>query len=604
MACFFFLGAIQPHLSIFDMLENQSQAQNIDQEEMIEQVENQDAEPQPLPLSAEKTPNEWNLVQIFPDKKSCDDFINQEGFWKEQRNRNTTNGIKTMYRCHVAKTRGQQCSAGLYTKHSMTPDDASYHLYKTISNHNHENLPIRHKVLPDDVKQLIRDYVNDGLTLKAILMRFRAKNDIVQPEKNQVKNFIKTYRKQLYGEAKVNIEDMVLFCNQHKTLPDDLDTAFVLSIEHSPLNEEPIDIDEYDSEDEIEVPILWIRFIVTTRRLLENAAKSKNIRADATHKMIVQNYPVLGFGASDLHAEPQRFHLIAMMVSKFERTDDFAFGFSAIKDGIQQVSNSTIAFEPSYLMADAGGAIHAGGKKAFGEQLTVLMCYVHVKRAIDRRAINKPKNKPLIKADLDHLSLAYDKKTFNTGCELLLAKWQEEEEQFVDYFKSTWIDHNEKWYVGAGIGISNDNNLLESFFGNVKIHQTFFRRKGINEFKERLLNIVSDRSREYLMDKAAFENDVTITNRAKKAALGLSKSKSILHRRQDDGSVHIYMKKGDNIEKLENDEVDAILNAEFETFDEFVEHMFDLYIIKFDNEVANWKKSTCSCPAFAGPLQM
>lgn len=102
---------------------------------------------------------------------------------------------------------------------------------------------------------------------------------------------------------------------------------------------------------------LWVRFMVTTKRLLQNAAKSQIIHADATYKMIVQKYPVLVFGTSDLDNE-QHFHLYGIMVSKFERSDDFAFGFNAIKDGIQSVAN--ILFEPKYLMADAAGAIHAG----------------------------------------------------------------------------------------------------------------------------------------------------------------------------------------------------------------------------------------------------
>lgn len=272
------------------------------------------------------------------------------------------------------------------------------------------------------------------------------------------------------------------------------------------------------------------------------------------------------------------------MVSKYERTDDFAFGFDAIKHGMQRIAN--ILFEPDYVMADAAGSINAAARRVFGEQVTILMCFVHVKRAVDKRPINNNKNKPLIKADIDSLSLCPNEKTFEIGCKLFLEKWKQEEASFVDYFQATWINRCNKWYVGAGIRVTNDNNLLEGFNGNMKIHQTFYQRKGLAEFKVRLLNIVRERSQEYIMDKQPFKGDVTITNRAKKAALAYSKTKSILHRKQDDGSVLVYMKKGDT-------------NANHATFPEFVEHMFDFYVIKFDNDPANWTNSSCSCPAYA-----
>lgn len=212
-----------------------------------------------------------------------------------------------------------------------------------------------------------------------------------------------------------------------------------------------------------------------------------------------------------------------------------------------------------------------------------------MKRAVDRRAIKDANNKPHIKADLANLSLAPNQKSFEIGCDLFLKKW-------FSYFRSFWINRCENWYAGAGKRTPNDNNLLEGFNGNMKIHQTYYQRKGLAEFKVRLLNIVRERSQEYLMDKKPFKYDVTVTNRASKAGLAYARTKGILYRKQNDDSVFVYMRKGDSTDAVTDNEVDAFLNAEYEEFDDFVEHMFDFYTIRFDS---NWKNSTCSCVAYA-----
>lgn len=160
----------------------------------------------------------------------------------------------------------------------------------------------------------------------------------------------------------------------------------MLDYDHSLIEEETINFEDYDPNDENEVS--WIRFIVTTKRLLQNSANSKIIHADATQKLIVQRYPVLVFGTTDLDAV-QHFHLVAIMVSKHERTDDFYFGFAVIRAGLQKIEN--VEFNPEYLMADAAGAIHAAARRAFGSIKKVLMCYANVKTNVNKQKLNNTK---------------------------------------------------------------------------------------------------------------------------------------------------------------------------------------------------------------------
>lgn len=154
-----------------------------------------------------------------------------------------------------------------------------------------------------------------------------------------------------------------------------------------------------------------------------------------------------------------------------------------------------IVFNPNVVMADAAAAISNGFKSVFPEESVILMCFAHVIRAIDRRKLANPVNKKDIKNDLRTLKTSYDKKSFDKGCILFLDKWRDAEPDFVAYFKNYWIKRNQNWYNGAHLLTPSTNNGLEGFNGNLKIHDTFYKRRGLSEFKFRLLEIMSDRSR-------------------------------------------------------------------------------------------------------------
>lgn len=231
---------------------------------------------------------------------------------------------------------------------------------------------------------------------------------------------------------------MIDFCQQHSNIPDDLDTAFVLAFDHSSLVVENDEIDddfEYDDETDPNEPQKknWIRYMVTTKRLLMNSADSKIVHADATYKIIIQRFPVLNFGTTD-NDNTQHFHLLAMMVSKYERTDDFAFAFNALGVGVHRVTGKV--FEPTVVMADAAPAIGNGFKMAFGENVTLLMCFTHVMAAVDRKPMVHKESKSLIKTDLRKLRITPNKSSFDTGCSLFLQKLSQREAAFSDYFKT------------------------------------------------------------------------------------------------------------------------------------------------------------------------
>lgn len=219
---------------------------------------------------------------------------------------------------------------------------------------------------------------------------------------------------------------------------------------------------------------------MTTKRLLTNSVHSKIIHADATYKIVIQRYPVLNFGTTD-QDNVQHFHLMGMMLSKYERTADYAFAFKALRDGVKRIIGTE--FKPNLLMSDAAPAIGNAFKSTFGNDVTVLMCFTHVLINVDRKAVKRKENEIEIKSDLRKLRLAPDQAQFDIGCKLFLGKWSIREKVFADYFEKTWILKNQNWYNGVHYRVPTTNNAMEGFHSNLKMHQTYYRQKGVAEFK-------------------------------------------------------------------------------------------------------------------------
>lgn len=60
------------------------------------------------------------------------------------------------------------------------------------------------------------------------------------------------------------------------------------------------------------------------------------------------------------------------------------------------------------------------------------------------------------------------------------------------------------------------------------------------------------------------------------------------------------MRRGDNVESLSGDDVDQFSKQRFESFDEFAQHAFDIYIVTFGEDTTKWKETAiCNCPSFA-----
>lgn len=241
-----------------------------------------------------------------------------------------------------------------------------------------------------------------------------------------MESYIKRCRKELFGDSAISLTDMVAFCKDHSHVPDNLDTAFILAYEHSPLNEDEPDSDEDecfdDDDDDEQAKGPWFRFIATTKRLLMNSAHSEIMHADATYKIVIQRYPILNFGTTDKD-NVQHFHLMGMMLSQYERTADYEFAFKASRDGVKRIIGTEC--KPHLLMSDAAPAIGNAFKSTFGDDVAVLMCFTHVLMNVDRKSFVHKDSKVEVKADIRNLRLAPNKTEIDIGCKLFLEKWSD-----------------------------------------------------------------------------------------------------------------------------------------------------------------------------------
>lgn len=136
--------------------------------------------------------------------------------------------------------------------------------------------------------------------------------------------------------------------------------------------------------------------------------------------------------------------------------------------------------------------------------------------------------------------------------------------------------------------------------GKLKSHHTYYKQKGLAEFKIRLLEIVRDTSMEYVRDKQPYKSEITISSHMTKEALKYDSMKNFIFRKGENEKAYCYMTAGNNSNPVTEAMVDGFLHAEYESFDDFIEHMFDLYVIIFDKDPSTWKTTAqCSCPAFS-----
>lgn len=104
--------------------------------------------------------------------------------------------------------------------------------------------------------------------------------------------------------------------------------------------------------------------------------------------------------------------------------------------------------------------------------------------------------------------------------------------------KSSFFSTNKNWYIGYCKRVPNTNKCTERFNGTMKIYQLFHRKEPFKQFIHTSLWVVEERSRQYIMDKNAFQTELKIP--ADLIEAGCYLNVNFVEDMHGDGSVKSY----------------------------------------------------------------
>lgn len=522
----------------------------------------------------------WEYERTFEDQAEFDKFMKEEeNWWSFLKGVSRNDGFKTVFRCNNVKRRDTPCASGIYTVKNRVPNDTSIELYRKNADHTcPENGGALKKPQKDAVECII-GLVKSKNPLKTIMFKLRDDPRFRGITKNQVQYVINKYNRETYGNPAVTLKDLEDFVKLHNQLPIELDEPFVVNFFRSAPN---------DTEK-------IFRIFYSTKRLLQFATESDIIHIDGTYKIMIQGFPVVIVGVTDY---AKRFHLCGLTICSSESASDYQFVFESLMHGVIMVTEQDL--RPRAVMADASAAITRGLEDSFeDENIVRLNCFAHIMMNVDKCEL-LPENKELVKNDVRTLQKSFDHKTFEVGSKLFIEKWMVYEQKFAEHFDKVYLKSNNNWYGGCAPRAPKTNNALESFNKSLKQHQTHYKRSNLSEFKVRALEIVRERSKEYIEDKKPPQTSIEISEQLLKDAWDYSCSKKSFVTQKNAEDVDFYVFGGSNEDKITNNDVKTFLNQKFTDFDDFAEKAFLIHKITFKQNSHDWAShSLCTCHTFS-----
>lgn len=352
------------------------------------------------------------------------------------------------------------------------------------------------------------------------------------PKIRSIRNFLNRQSLSRNAESISSIGEIVRWMEQNAEVPDMRECPFVLNYE-SPAPG-------------VSQNKRFVRFVMTSKLLLQNATKSNIIHVDATYKLLWNGFPVLVLGTTDKN---RQFHLISIGVSTNETEADFAFMLTSLKTGIEHHLGEK--YEPTVLVLDAAGAIHNAFDSVFPDSNNIkVMCFYHVKANMKKQTLSTKANWDIIKDDVNQLQLAPSKAAFEKACECFIKKWRVLESDFCDYFERIWLDRNCNWYEGVQQFTPSTNNALEAFNSVIKRDFTFRKKLHFGDFTNVMRKIINTISEKYVSAEKSFALKPTLNDKDFRSACEwLKMSRSIFERKKttaDGRTIYIQSSTCDN----------------------------------------------------------
>lgn len=510
----------------------------------------------------------YDYSATFENEKEAEDLLKAENTWTGLRKRHTEEGNKKIYRCPKPKARGQQCSASVY----LLYEAASFKvvLFRSQAGHNCDTIATKagSTLMTEEVKRLIEELCQQHKKPQEII-DILAKANMPVPKAYQISSHISAFKKAKFGPTTLSLSELRTMLDKFAVVPNSEEVPFMVA--------------------DIDYQTLNFRFFATSIALIKKAQEAKCLCADATYKLLWQGFPVLVVGTTDLN---RMFHLIGIAVCRSEKEEDFEFLFESVQKSAQKLLGCDVA--PSALVCDAAAAIPNAFKKVFGDDNTVVMCWAHMLKNVQKKVaalVAEKADQKAILADITFLQTIATVKQFEQARSLFLAKW-ESQVDFINYFMREWVAKNANWYEGAAQHTPSTNNALEATNRVLKDDVTKRERLSLSEFVAVLESTIGRYSRRCKTDQI-FASVPTITKQTWIAAHHWAKSTHQLKMKTTpDGSSIISV-------KATTFDGDAhIVHSDWKDLNEFKFYYTSYWTVTRAKDETKWLRAICSCPVY------
>lgn len=532
---------------------------------------------------------QWVVHSKWDSLDKVEDFLQSNGFVLYD-NKDLLSGQKFYFRCESIpkdRKRADWCAQQFIV---FLPADSPIDilLQWNGNDHNHNALLLgKRRPISKEMLAFINDLYDKGTTIansiRSHIDSARKEYNLFQDEPTplprQLEYVYKLYRNRDTRKM-INLGGLMSWCEQRSVYSNNIDEAYVLSHECN-TNKIP-----------------GFRFAMGTQRLLGILSTAEIICIDATYKLNWNGYPLIILGTVD---RTKRFHPMIYACSSHETGDDYAYVFRAVKNSIAKYVPSS-SYGPRILIADGANPIRNGfytEHKATAE--LDVMCFAHVIRNLRKRPYASKNNKALILDDVRKMQLAPNRNIFAMMTNLFIKKWQIIEPNFVAYFKKEWLGVHVNWFEGAADYTPSTNNALESHNAVIKRKITFRRKLPLQEFLNAMLTMTNDVSKQFADDtrKIAMEPNIPRDMMMRAAELhndGFTVFRA--HKKQTGATVYIFPSEKCSSEHANLTYYQSLTKRQWTSFDEFIDHGFQMFWLVSLSSLTWKSSSTCTCPVF------
>lgn len=514
----------------------------------------------------------------FDNKELALEAVKKEGYWSIKGRSPLVGWEKVFYRCNLVQKKGKQCAARLCLLYNLSNNKVF--LLRSISRHTHMDIPTKRKAyMSEAVKAEIKKLFEIKAKPKEILYRLslmETLNSFHLPSKTQVNNYLAYLKKQMHGDTRISLRTLETWLEEKSVVPTEDDDPFILNYEV-----------KYASGD--------FRYFVTTLTLLKLALKADKLHVDATYGLIYERFPVIVIGTTD---QDRHFHCFGIAVCYGETEADFSFVFRSLEDGVRQHTVGYLKID--VLIADAAKSIRNAFIYIFGEDIRIMTCWSHAKKVIGNKCslLKDKEKKSEVMNDVDALQLSPSEPFFKKATEMFLKKWRKQKD-FVQYFKTQWVDANANWYEGAQLLAPSTNNAIEAFNRVLKDTGTNRERHPLSRFRAVGMNIVSRLSREYMTQSKVFASQPSVTSQMWSAAYQWQEKKntpSVLKEETEDECT-IFVAATEN-QRYFNRSVKSYIEQKWRTFDDYKKKVFAVWKVTLKKDTSLLYKGECTCPDY------